>query len=31
MPGNRCWYTDSVKAGLACPSRSLTAFKGTPC
>jgi hypothetical protein len=30
MPGSRCWQTDSVKAGLAWPNRSLTTLSGTP-
>ncbi len=30
MPGRRCWYTAIVKAGVECPSRSLTTFSGTP-
>jgi hypothetical protein len=30
MPGSRCWEVCIVKAGCACPSRSLTTLIGTP-
>lgn len=30
IPGRTCWYTLIVNAALACPSRSLTTFTGTP-